>query len=518
MLNQGIGSWPARRARTGPDRTALVFGEERVSYRRLDAEVSALAHALRGLGIHVGDRVAYQGRNHPSFLVALFATGLLGAVFVPLDPRLAEPEVLYRLADSGSTVLIHDGSAAAAERTASAGVRHRVAVDDSRAAEDELGYARLLENAERGRIDRPVPLEAPCMIMYTSGTTGRAKGAVLTHGNIVWNAMNVLVDSDLAADDVALACAPLFHAAALNMTALPTLLKGAAVVLTAGFDAALALDLIERERVTQMFGVPTMFDAMAAHPRWPDADLSSLRRILCGGAPLPRRILDSYLARGLPFGQGYGATEAGPGILYLDAASIGSKDGSAGVPHFFADVRVVRPDGDDAAVGERGEVHVSGPHVSGGYWERPEETAAAITPDGWFRTGDVAHVDGDGYAYVVDRVKDMIISGGENVYPAEVEDVLLAHPAVAECAVLGVPDDKWGEVGHAVVVLVPGSDAVGADLLDFLRSRLAAFKVPKSCTFVTGLPRTGPGKVAKPLVRELIAGHTPDRTDESANR
>jgi fatty-acyl-CoA synthase len=518
MRNQGIGSWPARRVRTSPDRTALVFGEERISYRRLDAEVNAFAHALRSLGVHVGDRVAYQGRNHPSFLVALFATGLLGAVFVPLDPRLAEPEVLYRLADSGSTVLIHDGSAASAERTASAGVRHRVAVQDSRATGDEFGYAELLEKAERGRVDRPVPLEAPCMIMYTSGTTGRAKGAVLTHGNIVWNAMNVLVDSDLAADDVALACAPLFHAAALNMTALPTLLKGATVVLTAGFDAALALELIERERVTQMFGVPTMFDAMAAHPRWPDADLSSLRRILCGGAPLPRRILDSYLARGLPFGQGYGATEAGPGILYLDAASIGSKDGSAGVPHFFADVRVVRPDGDDAAVGERGEVLVSGPHVSGGYWERPEETAAAITPDGWFRTGDVAHVDGDGYAYVVDRVKDMIISGGENVYPAEVEDVLLAHPAVAECAVLGVPDDKWGEVGHAVVVLVPGSDVIGADLLEFLRPRLAAFKVPKSYTFVACLPRTGSGKVAKPLVRELLASHTPDRTDESANR
>jgi fatty-acyl-CoA synthase len=261
-----------------------------------------------------------------------------------------------------------------------------------------------------------------------------------------------------------------------------------------------------------------MFDAMAAHPGWTDADLSSLRRILCGGAPLPRRILDSYLARGMPFGQGYGATEAGPGILYLDAASIEAKGGSAGVPHFFADVRIVRPDGDDAAMGERGEVLVSGPHVSAGYWERPEETAAAITSDGWFRTGDVAYVDGDGYGYVVDRVKDMIISGGENVYPAEVEDVLLAHPAIAECAILGVPDDKWGEVGHAVVVLIPGSDVIGADLVEFLRSRLATFKVPKSYTFVADLPRTGSGKVAKPLVRELLARHTPDRTDGSANR
>jgi fatty-acyl-CoA synthase len=309
--------------------------------------------------------------------------------------------------------------------------------------------------------------------------------------------------------------APLFHTAALNMTCLPTLLKGGRVVLLGAFDPDRVLHLIESHRVTCMFGVPTMYDALAARPRWPEADLTSLRSLNCGGAPVPERTIATYLARGLAFAQGYGMTEASPGVLFLDREQTSAKAGSAGVPHFFTDTRVVLPDGRDAAPGERGEILVSGPNVMAGYWNRPAETAVAVTDDGWLRTGDVARTDEDGYAYIVDRVKDMFISGGENVYPAEVENAVLGHPAVAECAVIGVPDARWGEVGRAVVVLRPGARADEADILDHLRGRLAKYKIPKSVVFTEALPRTASGKLVKPAVR---AAHAPATTGTGDGR
>jgi fatty-acyl-CoA synthase len=442
------------------------------------------------------------GPNHPSFLVSLFATAALGAIFVPLDPRLAEPEVLYRLSDSGAGVLVHAGTSISEESTASVGVRHRLDVRNDPREREPGGFdPDSSEQVDAGSHDAAVSLDEPCMIMYTSGSGGRSKGAVLTHGNIVWNAFNVLVDSDLSCDDVTLAAAPLFHAAALNMTCLPTLLKGGTVVLTVGFDAGTALGLIEREHVTHMFGVPAMFAAMADHPHWNAADLSSLRLLNCGGAPVPMPLIRTYLGRGLPFGQGYGATEAGPGILMLGAAAASAKPGSAGTPHFFTEFRIAGPDGNEVASGDLGEVLVAGPNVAAGYWARPDETNEAFTPAGWFHTGDVARLDEDGYAYIVGRIKDMYISGGENVYPAEVEKVLSTHPSVAECAVFGVSDPKWGEVGRAVVVLRPDSEPDGSELTAYLRQRLAAFKLPKSYIFVPELPRTGSGKIAKHLVR-----------------
>ncbi|MFH9405138.1 long-chain fatty acid--CoA ligase [Streptomyces sp. NPDC017638] len=513
MLNQGIGSWPARRARKTPDRVALVYEERAWTYRELHERVLRLAHALRGLGTGRGDRVAYLGPNHPVFLETLFAAGALGAVFVPLNTRLAAPELAYNLSDSGSTVLVHGPEQAETARAAAeeAGVRHRITLarpDD----EGALDYERLLAGAKTGPLDETVVPDDPCIIMYTSGTTGRPKGAVLSHGNITWNSLNVLVDIDLAGDEVTLVAAPLFHTAGLNMTCLPTLLKGGRVVLLGSFDAERVLELIESRRVTYMFGVPTMYDAMAARPRWATTDLSSLRTLSCGGAPVPARTIATYLGRGLSFSQGYGLTEASPGVLYLDKEQTLAKAGSAGVPHFFTDARLVLPDGGDAGPGERGEILVRGPNVMTGYWGRPEDTEAAFTDDGWLRTGDVARVDTDGYAYITDRVKDMFVSGGENVYPAEVEDVLLTHPAVAECAVVGVPDAVWGEVGRAVVVLNSGFRADEEDLLGHLRGRLAKYKIPKSLVVADSLPRTATGKIIKSVVRDTYttdpAAHT----------
>lgn len=529
MLNQGIGSWPARRARKTPDRIAVVHEDRTWTYRDLHQRVLRLAHALRALGAGRGDRVAYLGPNHPAFLETLFAAGVLGAVFVPLNTRLAAPELAYNLADSGSTVLVHapESAEVAAAAAAAAGVSVRIALGGS----GPIGYEGLLAGGGSEPLDEAVSPDDPCMIMYTSGTTGRPKGAVLSHANIIWNSVNVLVDTDLAGDEVTLVVAPLFHTAGLNMTCLPTLLKGGRVVLLGAFEPDRVLRLIETRHVTYMFGVPTMYDAMSARPGWADTDLSSLRTLNCGGAPVPARTIAAYLARGLAFSQGYGMTEAAPGILYLDREQTAAKAGSAGVPHFFTDTRVVLADGRGAAPGESGEILVSGPNVMTGYWNRPQDTASVFTEGGWLRTGDVARTDGDGYCYIVDRVKDMFVSGGENVYPAEVEDAILSHPAVAECAVIGVPDEVWGEVGRAVVVLRPDAHAdtdadanananadVDADadvdgILGHLRGRLAKYKIPKSVVFTRSLPRTASGKVVKPTVRDTYGDDSPGLTD-----
>src|SRR6516225_10168956 len=341
VRNNGVGSWIARRARRTPDRVAVIHGDDRLTYTRLHDRVTGLARGLRGLGVGRGDRVAYLGPNHPAFLETLFAAGTLGAILVPLNTRLAAPELTRHLADSGSRTLIHgmgrDGVVAGLRSAAP--VRDVVALGEPAAG--EASYAGLLAAGPGPDIDEAVGLDDPCLIMYTSGTTGQAKGATLSHGNITWNAINVVVDADFRHDEVALVVAPLFHTAALNMLCLPTLLKGGAVLIEPGFEPGRALDLIEGHRVTSLFGVPAVYDAMAAHPRWADADLSSLR-------------------------------------MLLDAAHVESKAGSAGVPHFFTDVQVVRPDLTPAAAGENGEIVVAGPNVMQGYWRQPEATATVL--------------------------------------------------------------------------------------------------------------------------------------------
>ncbi|MFI8214839.1 long-chain fatty acid--CoA ligase [Streptomyces sp. NPDC085932] len=494
MRNEGIGSWPARRARKTPHRTALIHGAHTVSYGTLHARTTRLAHALRARGVRRGDRVAYLGPNHPSYLETLFAAGTLGAVFVPLNTRLAGPEIAYQLADSGAKALVHGPShtGLVAGLPSSTDVRVHL--------ETGAEYEAALAGASAEPVDEPVGPDDTCIIMYTSGTTGRPKGAMLTHGNLTWNAVNVLVDTDLVADERALVSAPLFHTAGLNMLTLPVLLKGGTCVLVEAFDPEATLEMIERHRITFMFGVPTMFDQVARHPRWPDADLSSLRILTCGGSPVPTPLIARYQERGLTFLQGYGMTEAAPGTLFLDAEHAVGKAGSAGVPHFFSDVRVVRPDLTPVGVGEVGEVVVRGPHVMPGYWGLPEETAASFA-DGWFRSGDAARVDEDGYVHIVDRLKDMIISGGENVYPAEIEDRLLAHPGIAECAVIGVPDDTWGEVPRAVVVPREGAALDPDEVLASLTGCLAKYKIPKSVVVADALPRTASGKLLKSRVR-----------------
>jgi fatty-acyl-CoA synthase len=499
MANQGTGSWPARRARMTPDKTAIVHDGRAYSYAELHDRATRVARRLRGFGVGHGDRVAYLGRNLPALAETLFGAGLLGAVFVPLNYRLAPPELAQLIGDCAADVLVWDAG------LADAVTRLKEITAVSHYVEAGTGsYENLLEAASAEPIDEPVGLDELCMIQYTSGTSGRAKGVALTHANIAWNCYNMLIDVDVSIDEVSLVSAPMFHTAALNQLFLPTFLKGGTSILMTAFDPGRALDLIGEHRVTWMFGVPAMFAAMARSPRWPTADLSSVRILMCGGAPVPEPLIRSYQERGLVFAQGYGLTETSPGALFLRAHESAHKIGSAGTPCFFTDVRVVGLDLADVAAGQTGEVIIRGPNVTQGYWQQPDATRAAFTDDGWLSSGDAATVDDEGYVFIRGRVKDMFVSGGENIYPAEVEHVLGQHPAIAECAVIGVPDERWGEVGRAVVVLADGAEGAVApgDLLGFLDGKLARYKIPMSVVCVRELPRNATGKILKNRLRE----------------
>jgi fatty-acyl-CoA synthase len=496
MRNAGLGSWPARRAAISPDRVALVFGDRSTTYAGLHERVSRLASSLRAAGISPGDRVAYLGPNHPAFVETMFATYVVGGVFVPLNFRLAAPEVDYQLQDSGARVLVYGPECSAV-------VAESALVDSLLRLVPLTAYESWLLSGEAQAAAEAVSLDSPACILYTSGTTGRPKGAVLTHGNVIWNCYNLLVGVDVAGDEVTLISAPLFHVAALNQCLLPTVLKGGCSVIMPAWDVPACFDLIERHGVTWMFGVTTMYAGLAQSPRWDSADLSSVRNLIVGGASLPEELIRIYLRRGLTFCQGYGLTETAPGATFLEATESAGHVGSAGVPVFFADVRCVRPDLSPTTPGEPGEVQVRGPNVTPGYWGNESATAASFTGDGWLRTGDIAVVSADGHYRIVDRLTDMFVSGGENVYPAEVEAAIFEHPAVGEAAVVGVPDEKWGEVGRAFVVVAPDRTVTVDELRAFLSGRLARYKIPKHVTLVTELPRTGSGKVRKAPLRAL---------------
>ncbi|BCJ40730.1 hypothetical protein Aiant_13870 [Actinoplanes ianthinogenes] len=368
MHNAGLGSWPGRRAAMSPGRTALIFEGRRVSYAELHQRIARLAAALRSSGVRRGDRVAYLGPNHPSFVETMFATWALGAVFVPLNFRLTAAELSYQLSHSGAAVLIH----APGSPAVTAPVTFPV---DGLPAADPI-YP-----------DEPVGLSDVAAILYTSGTTGHPKGAMLTHGNLVWNCYNLLVCVDVASDEVTLVSAPLFHVAALDQCLLPTFLKGGTSVIMPSWDVDGCFDLIERHRVTWMFGVTTMFAGLSQSPRWAGADLSSVRSLMTGGASVPEALIHRYQERGLLFCQGYGMTETAPGATFLEARESREHVGSAGLPVFFADVRCVRPDLTDAGPGEPGEVLVRGPNVTPGYWNDPAASAAAFVDGEWFRSG-----------------------------------------------------------------------------------------------------------------------------------
>ncbi|MDI2036953.1 o-succinylbenzoate--CoA ligase [Paenarthrobacter nitroguajacolicus] len=515
MDNNGVGSWMHRRRNKSGPKTALVSGDQVMSYRELADRTDHLANALKDRGVAKGDRVAYLGENHPSFVETFFACGLVGAIFVPLNTRLAAPELQFQLQDSGARLLV---SAAALDTVATAAVAdtavtHRLVVasdDDPEGAAVKVRsgverYGEAIDAADGTPLDTVVTLDDAAMILYTSGTTGKPKGALLTHGNITWNCINTVVDMDLCRNDVALMISPLFHVASLDMGLLPMLLKGATVILEAKFDAGRVLELVERHHVTTLNGVPTTFQMLCDHPEWSTADLSSLDKLTCGGSAVPQRVLDAYEARGIGFTACYGMTETAPGATMLPVAASKDKAGSAGLPHFFTDVRIVDPFGGILGAGEVGEIQISGPNVIKEYWNRPEDTAESYSDSSWFRSGDMGSLDEEGFLFVSDRLKDMIISGGENIYPAEVEAAIAELPAVGSVAVIGVTDEKWGEVPRAIVTLREGAALTEEQLRSHLDGRLARYKIPKSVVFVEEMPRTASGKIRKTDLRKHYA-------------
>jgi acyl-CoA synthetase (AMP-forming)/AMP-acid ligase II len=507
MLNQGLGSWPERRLRISPRRDAIWFEGTTTSHAGFAERVRRTAGALAGLGVARGDRVAWISGNHPSALETLYACGQLGAIWVPVNARLTAPEAQYILEHSGAGVVVfgREQTALAAELAARLpGVRHWVAVepaeDGSAPPPGSLAYAELVATADADPRDEPISLGDPCLIMYTSGTTGKPKGAVLTHGNMTWNATNQLLGLDMAQDERTLALGPFFHIGGLNGTVNPALLRGGCVVIMRRFDPAAMLEVIESQRVNSFFAVPTMLDAMAREPGFTTRDLSSIRSVAAAGAPLPLPTLRTWLDRGVTVQQAYGMTEAAPGCTVLDSADAIRKVGSAGKPMFFTDLRVIRPDGSHCATDEVGEVVVSGPNIMAGYWREPGRTNEVLV-DGWYHTSDAGSVDTEGFLYIRDRYQDMMISGGENVYPAEVESALLELPGIDEAAVIGVPDEKWGEVGMALLVASPGTDLDPDAVRTALRQRLAGFKVPHHIRFADQLPKTATGKIRKSDLR-----------------
>lgn len=509
MQNKGLGNWIHRRRVKSAGRPAVTGMGLSYTYDQLAGRIDRLATALEERGVAPGDRVAYLGNNHPAFLEVLFASGLLGAIFVPLNTRLAPPEVQFALQDSGSTVLVVDAFLAElAQRGAvETSVEHTLVVprEGATVEADFEDYDAAVSAAAPAVRDIPVSLEDAAIILYTSGTTGRPKGAVLTHGNMTWNSINVLVDYDVTSDAVGLMIAPLFHVASLGMGALPLLLKGAHAVLQDRFEPGVVLSAIEEFGVTSLSGVPTTYQMLAEHPQWADADLSSLRMLTCGGSAVPVRVMDAYEERGLSFSGGYGMTETAPGATSVPPHYSREKMGSAGLSHFFTDVRVVDAMGNELPAGSVGEIIIQGPNVIHEYWNRPD-TAAGMFQDGdWFKSGDMGYLDDQGFLFISDRIKDMIISGGENIYPAEVEQIIIELDQVSAVAVIGLPDEKWGEIPHAVIAVAEGKSLTQEEVLAHLDGRLARYKIPKSASFVDEMPRTASGKIRKAVLRDQYA-------------
>jgi fatty-acyl-CoA synthase len=501
--NAGLGTWPARRARISPDRTALLDPHRALTYAELADRTARYAGALRRLGVGPGDRVAYLGVNAVEVFETFFATWLLGAVAVPLNYRLSGAEIRYMLDDSGATVLVHSADTDALVADAAplpAGLRV-LAVHPASCPAGGSDYAAEIAAGPALPAEPPVSLDDPALILYTSGTTGRPKGAVLTHGSLTWNTVNFLAHVDVLSTDRALCIAPLFHCVGLGQVTLPTLFKGGSVEVLPKADPGLVLDRVSAAGITSFSAVPTMLQMMCEHPSWDTADLTSLTLVQYGGSPVQERVARAWLDRGVRLIQGYGMTEASPGVYMATHDGTLTHATSVGVPHFFTDVALLRDGRPEPVGGEPAELVVRGPHVFAGYWNRPEETEASFVDEQWFRTGDVLRVDDDGWAHVVDRVKDMYISGGENVYPAEVEAVAVQLDAVANCAVVGVADKRWGEVGTAYVQVREGATLTEAELRAHLEANLARYKVPRYIELVPDLPRNATGKIRRVELR-----------------
>ena len=503
-----IGDYLGRRTIYSPEALAIVDAgknpELRLSFAQLNERANRLANWLRHTaGVGKGDRVAMLALDGVEHLDVLFACGKLGAIHTALNWRLHWRELQQILAEVTPTVLVYDDAfkdsiaLLAQEETP---IRHWIHLDGV-GIPGSLHFGDLLDAA----------LATPCAcemlveediaaIVFTGGTTGLPKGAQISHRQIAWNCLNSVIH-DVGRNEVYLNVFPMFHVGGLFVYTLPQVIMGGTTVLLKRFDPEQVLRLIEREKATIFAAVPAMYQMLTQTPAWADADLSSLRFCTSGGAPLPVPLVEQYTReKGIRFKQGFGMTEFGPGLFALAPEDAIRKAGSIGRPNFYIDARIVGPDNRPLGPNQVGELVLKGPSIASGYFNNAAAWAEVVDADGWFHTGDLARYDEDWYFFIVDRLKDMFISGGENVYPAEIEAALYRHPAVFQCAVVGVPDPKWGEVGKAFVVLKPGQTASAEELLAHLGNCLARYKIPRQIEFVASLPISPAGKV---LRREL---------------
>ena len=488
--------------------------QRRFSYADLDSRADAMAAYCASIGLGRGDRVALLAHNGVEYFDVQFSCVRTGAIAVLLNWRLTVVELEYILNDSSPKLLIHDVAFTDAARALQhqCGIEHLLCIDTSAGTSAatnpyEAVIAGFLGQRGPAGISDDLTHDDVSTIMYTSGTTGHPKGAMITHGMNFWNCINLGIPAGVGLDTVHLSVLPLFHTGGLNCYSNPVLHAGGTVVIMRTFDPGRALEVIgdPAHGITHFFAVPAPYQFMLQHPDFATTDLSRLRSAGVGGAPCALTILEAWAARGVLLMQGYGMTETSPACIFLDPADAVRKLGSTGKALMHTEMRIVNDDGGNCGPNEIGELWVAGPNITPGYWNRPDATASSFEGR-WLKTGDAARADDEGFIFIVDRWKDMYISGGENVYPAEVENVLYQLPQVAEAAVIGVPNEKWGEVGLAVLVLKPGQELDRATVVGYCGERLARFKVPYDIAIIAALPRNATGKVLKRELRTQFVG------------
>lgn len=493
--------WIGYHAVNTPNAIALIdhHSDRALSYGSLNERCNRGANYLKELGVGPGDRVALLAYNTTDLMELMFACQKLGAIFVPLNWRLAVPELQVIIDDCQPSVLFFGSEFAAVATQLVTTLEIPLA---SLCDGLDSDYERGLQAASPRFRFHPQCHDDTWIIMYTSGTTGTPKGACITHGNVLFSSLNQTLRFSLGNRSRCLTVLPLFHVGGLFLFATFLMHLGGSAVIMRQFDPQVCLSLLADPElaITDIFGVPTIFLFMSQLPAFAAADLGHLHRVMVGGAPAPMELLEAYTAKGVPIGQGFGMTETATTGTALSAHHSLDKLGSSGLPALHAELRVVDTEGRDVPPGEVGELWIKGPAISPGYWNRPDANAASFT-DGWFHTGDAVRVDEDGYYYIVDRWKDMFISGGENVYPAEIENALFSLKEVAEAAVIGVPDQRWGEVGCAYIALKSGARLPEQAVIDHCRAQLAGFKVPKHIRFIDEIPHNAAGKVLKQELR-----------------
>jgi fatty-acyl-CoA synthase len=493
--------WTAQWALYSPHKVALKEYETQrsLTYGRLDAQAGHLARRLEATyGLAPGDRIAVLAEYCLEYVVLFAAAQKAGFVLAPLNYRLAAPELSFILEDSEPALVLWEEKFAATLRQAPAFGQHGATWP----LEDLSAWLEALPPAPYEPYPAAaLPEDHPMFLLYTSGTTGFPKGAIYTHRMLFWNSVNTAMSLIVNQESRTIVCMPPFHTGGWNVLLTPFLHHGGYVCLMKKFDAPAVLQLLESEAPTLFMGVPTMLKMMADVPGFADTNLASLRYIIVGGEAMPIPLIEVYHAKGVPIRQGYGMTEVGPNLTSLHQDDAIRKKGSIGRPNFYVETRIVDDNGEEAGPDSSGELWLRGPMTTPGYWRNADATARAFSEGNWFRTGDRVRRDAEGYIFVVDRIKNMFISGGENVYPAEVERIILGCEGVAEAAVIGVPDARWGEVGHAYVALAPGAHLNEQTLIDHCARHLAKFKVPRYITFLDALPKNDTGKINRKLLK-----------------